>query len=245
MRGGRSVPGAKAVQRALRAVASEKKAAILRRFFKTGPGEYGEGDRFLGVVVPALRRVACANRELPASDLDALLDSPIHEERLVALLILVEQFERAEVAGRRRILRFYLARLDRVNNWDLVDLSAPKILGVHCVEHPEPDVLLRLARSPDLWRRRVSIVSTFTLIRAGQVGPTLDLAEVLLGDPHDLLHKACGWMLREVGKREEAALTGFLDRFASRMPRTMLRYAIERMPEAQRRDRLLRSRTSQ
>lgn len=244
MRGGRSAPCAKAVQRALRAVASEEKAAILRRFFKTGPGEYGEGDRFLGVVVPALRRVARANRELPALELDALLDSPIHEERLVALLILVEQFERAEVASRRRILRFYLARLDRVNNWDLVDLSAPKILGAHCVEHPEPDVLLRLARSRDLWRRRVSIVSTLTLIRAGQIGPTLDLAEVLLGDPHDLLHKACGWMLREVGKREEAALTGFLQRFAQRMPRTMLRYAIERLPEAQRRDELLRSRTS-
>jgi 3-methyladenine DNA glycosylase AlkD len=222
------------IRRDLAALGNPSDAAFLRRFFKTAPGEYGAGDRFRGIRVPVLRRLARQHRELPRAALLRLLRSPWHEDRLVALLLLIQRFERADPAARRRIFQTYLRHAPCVNNWDLVDLSAPPIAGAWTFAHGLAP-LRRLARSPLLWARRIAIVATLFHIRQGQSAPTLELAEQLLTDPEDLLHKATGWMLREMGKRDPKGLRGFLDRHARRMPRTMLRYAIERFPEAERR----------
>ncbi|MBI4181733.1 MAG: DNA alkylation repair protein [Candidatus Aenigmarchaeota archaeon] len=228
-----------ALERALRKEASPEKARILQRFFRTGPGQYGEGDVFLGVMVPETRAIAKRFPDLPLPALAALLQSPLHEVRLAALLVLGDQFSRAPERKRGQLTRFYLQHRARVNNWDLVDLSAPAILGRWLVEHPQQqDTLDRLACSPRLWDRRIAIVATLALIRAGRHEPTLRLCRLLLRDRQDLVHKACGWMLREVGKRDLQALRGFLDQEAGRMPRTMLRYAIERLPEQERRRHL-------
>lgn len=227
-------PGLRALQRDLRAAGSPERARVSRTYFRTGPGEYGEGDRFVGASVPALRAIARRHPDLPFRDLDRLLESPIHEKRLVALLILTDRFRRAGAQERARLHRFYLARLSRVNNWDLVDLSAPTLVGEHLAGR-EMALLMRLARSRNLWRRRVAMVATSDAIRRGDPRPALSIATMLLEDSHDLIHKAAGWMLREVGKRCSVEdLTGFLDRHAATMPRTMLRYAIERLPEAER-----------
>ena len=224
---------AAALQAALRRIARPKVAKTSAWFFKTGPGEYGEGDQFIGVKVPEVRRVARDFRALPLAEIGRLLASPIHEDRLAALVVLVHQFERADEAGQKRIFDFYLASTRRINNWDLVDVSAPQIAGGWLAERSRKP-LLKLAKSASLWERRTAIVATLHFIRRGDFGETLTIAEMLLGDRHDLIHKATGWMLREVGKRDEAVLEGFLDPFAPRMPRTMLRYAIERMDEAKR-----------
>jgi 3-methyladenine DNA glycosylase AlkD len=227
-------PDLRALQRELREAASPERARISRTFFRTGPGEYGEGDRFQGASVPALRAIARRYQDLSFRDLDRLLMSPIHEKRLIALLILSGRFQRSGPQERARLHRFYLARLSRVNNWDLVDLSAPTLVGEHLAGR-ELALLTRLARSRDLWRRRVAMVATFGAIRRGDSRPALRIATMLLGDSHDLIHKAAGWMLREVGKRcSLVELRGFLDRHAATMPRTMLRYAIERLPETER-----------
>lgn len=220
----------------LREAGSPEKAAHLGRFFKTGPGEYGEGDRFLGVVVPVTRAVAKRHRDTPLSELRILLASPWHEARLCALLILVCRFSarRTPEEEREGIFRFYMDHLDRCNNWDLVDLSCPAIVGGYLADR-DREPLYALARSGELWRQRVAIVSTIAFIRRGEYRDTLRLAEGFLSHPHDLIHKAVGWMLREVGKRDRATLTGFLERFAARMPRTALRYAIEHYPEPERR----------
>lgn len=224
----------RAVQRELRSLASLEKARVLAGFFKTGPGQYGAGDRFLGVTVPLQRRVARAHRDLPLAETAKLLRSPHHEDRLTALLIVVDRFRRGGPVERRRCHAFYLKHLDRVNNWDLVDATAPDLLGAALGRNRS--LLDRLARSPRLWRRRVAMVATFHFTRHGDAGPALRLACQLLDDPHDLMHKAVGWMLREVGKRvSTSALENFLDRHAARMPRTALRYAIERFPESRRR----------
>ncbi len=236
---------AKEVKSALCLAASAEKAAILARFFKTGPGEYGEGDCFLGVVVPEQRKIVrdyFAGRKSPdcgetLAVVNELLHGDIHEERLTGLLILVEQYKRSGGVDRRRVCDFYLANLDRVNNWDLVDLSAPGILGAHLLDG-DSAVLFRMAESENVWERRVAVLATFAFIRAGRFSETLLLAERLLlekRDAHDLMHKAVGWMLREVGKRDRGVLEAFLDRHAARLPRTALRYAIERFPEAERR----------
>lgn len=223
-----------AIRRALRERARPEKRAVLERFFKTGPGEYGEGDRFLGVMVPEIRAVAKEYRRASLAIIEQLLASSIHEERLVALLILVDHYEQSATTKQERIAQFYLAHLARVNNWDLVDLTAPKILGAYTYRTGQEELLDRLAISALLWERRVAIVSTLHHIRAGRSAPTLRLAAALLNDNEDLLHKATGWMLREVGKRDKQALLGFLTAHAARMPRTMLRYAIERFPERER-----------
>lgn len=225
---------AKSLGKQLRRAASPAKAKVLQHFFKTGPGEYGEGDVFLGVKVPDTRRVARAHRDLSWRDLAGLLHSPFHEERLAALLILVDRYDRGDEAERRRVYGFYVRHLDRVNNWDLVDVSADKIAGRHHFGRGTVQ-FDRWARSPNLWFRRVAILSTFWFIRQDRFGETLRIVKRLLKDPEDLLHKACGWMLREVGKRDVRALEKFLRADAPRMPRTMLRYAIERFPEAKRR----------
>ncbi|MGE3404230.1 MAG: DNA alkylation repair protein [Vicinamibacterales bacterium] len=224
---------ASSVRTALRHHADTTRARAVARFFKCGPGEYGEGDRFIGVTVPAQRRVARQFRDLPLPEVDALLQSPVHEERLTALLILVDQFRRRE-AQRERIVRLYLRRLRFVNNWDLVDSSAPQILGAWLLDKPRGQ-LDRLARSKNVWRRRVAMVATLQFIVKGESADAIRIATLLLKDEHDLIHKATGWMLREVGKRAgEDALRAFLRRHAATMPRTMLRYAIERFPPAER-----------
>lgn len=219
----------KRIEQELRALRNPEKAAILLRFFKTGPGEYGEGDKFIGVVVPDVRSVARKNRFATLQDVDVLLSSEWHEVRECGLLILVEQCRKEVPAG---ILDFYLGHTQRINNWDLVDLSCPYIVGKYLYSNGLAMPLLeRLAESDWLWDQRIAIVSTLTLIRNDVLAPTYSLAEKLLFHPHDLMHKATGWMLREAGKRGQAALEAFLDRFAAVMPRTTLRYAIERFPE--------------
>jgi 3-methyladenine DNA glycosylase AlkD len=227
---------AAAIRARLRPLANPRLAAFAQRFFKTSPGDYGHGDRFLGIRVPTLRSVARELRGAPPSAAFALLRSPWHEERLLALFLLVERFERGAEAERQEIYDRYLEHVPRyVNNWDLVDSSAHLIVGAQ-LEQRDRAVLDELAtRSEDLWSRRVAIVATFWFIRRGSFVDTLRIAELLLDDEHDLIHKATGWMLREVGKRDAAAAEKFLRRHYRRMPRTMLRYAIERLPERTRR----------
>ena len=217
------------LQRRVRALANPKQAVAVRRFFKTGKGEYSEGDQFLGLSVPQLRALARAQGDLPVTEVLKLLRSIWHEERLLALIIMVEQFQRGTPAKRTALHKAFLRQLRYVNNWDLVDCSAPILM-----QQPAPAVrralLVSLALSADLWRRRVAIVATLADIRAGRFALTLRMARLLRDDSHDLIHKAVGWMLREVGKRERKVLEGFLSRHAAQMPRTMLRYAIERLP---------------
>jgi len=219
--------------------ADPARARILQGFFKTGPGEYGEGDVFLGITVPELRKIAKVYGQLPRSEIQKLLYSPIHEARVLALMILVLHFLREDGRGQDSIYRFYLRLTARINNWDLVDLSAPTIVGAYLAQRDKRP-LLRLTKSKNLWERRIAILATFYFIRAGEFGWTLRLAQQLLHDPHELIHKAVGWMLREVGKRDQAALRMFLDRHHPGMPRVMLRYAIERLPERIRKHYLTR-----
>lgn len=223
----------------LRAAASKQKAGTLRRFFKTGPGEYGEGDEFLGVMVPQSRAIARRFGDLPLADVRRLLRSRIHEERLVALLILVDRFRKGGPEDRREVYDLYLRNTSHINNWDLVDLSAEHVVGPY-LDGRSRGVLRRLAQSSSVWERRIAVLATFHFIKRGEFGQTLRLAERLLDDEHDLIHKAVGWMLREVGKRDQRALEGFLRGHGQRMPRTMLRYAVERLPAARRRRYLQR-----
>ncbi len=204
------------------------------RFFKTGKGHYGEGDQFIGVTVPDTRIVAQKFSDIPFGEIQSLLDSPIHEERLVGLLILVDQYQRGDEQTKKDVFDFYLRNVERVNNWDLVDLSADKIVGAHLEKEKNRKLLDILSRSPHLWKKRIAIVSTFHFIRRKEFGDTFRITDTLMDDPHDLLHKACGWMLREVGKRDESALKSFLQKRYKRMPRTMLRYSIERFSPAER-----------
>lgn len=211
----------------------------MQGFFKTGPGQYGEGDRFLGSRVPDLRKVAREFASLSMTEIQSLLASPWHEERLLALVILVRQYAKGEERERNAIYALYLRSTGRINNWDLVDVSAPQIVGLHLLTRDRRP-LYRLVKSRSVWERRIAIIATQQFIRGGEFEDTLALAEALLDDEHDLIHKAAGWMLREVGKRDRRALEAFLDRHAATMPRTMLRYAIERLPPARRRRYLRR-----
>jgi 3-methyladenine DNA glycosylase AlkD len=222
---------------ALEARANRAKAAFFPRFFKTGPGEYGEGDVFLGVTVPHQREVARQFRQLPLDDVAVLLHDRRHECRLTALLILVDQYARADARTRTAIARFYLAHLDRVNNWDLVDSSASRILGAH-LQTRNRRLLDRLATARSLWRPRVAIIATHWFVRQGAFDDALRIADLLLEHPHDLIHKAVGWTLREIGNRDEDVLIHFLRTRYARMPRTMLRYAIEKLPARRRQDYL-------
>lgn len=227
---------AETIMKELAEVADAKKAAFFPRFFKTGPGEYGEGDRFLGVTVPLQRQIARRHREASLPELAKLVDSPIHEHRLTGFLILTEQYRKADEATRERLFAFCQKHLAQLNNWDIVDTVAPKLIGEHLLTHPElRKQLYTLARSPSLWKRRIAIMSTQAFIRRGDFADTLALAEQLLHDPQDLIHKAVGWMLREVGARELPRLESFLEHHAGEMPRTMLRYAIEKLPPPRRR----------
>lgn len=222
------------IRQALEDSADPVKAAFFPRFFKAGKGEYAEGDVFIGVTVPKQRVIAKEFRAVSLQTIEAMLADPVHEMRLTALLILDLQFAKASQGDRKTIVDFYLRHLDGVNNWDLVDGSAPYILGEYLRTKKDRSVLYRLARSGKLWRERIAIVATQALIRAGEFEDTLRLAEILLHHKHDLIHKAVGWMLREMGKKDEAVLRVFLDKHAATMPRTMLRYAIERMSASDR-----------
>ena len=218
------------IQSRLRSLASPETARILQGFFKTGPGQYGEGDVFLGIKVPMVRAVS---KEFPDAGLETaveLLHSRFHEERLLALLFLMRHFAAGDAHERRSAYLAYLANTARINNWDLVDLSAPQVVGAYLADQPRAP-LYQLVRSPGLWERRIAMVATLHFIRRGDFNDTLQLAEHLLHDREDLMHKATGWMLREVGKRDQARLETFLDQHVRAMPRTMLRYAIERFPE--------------
>lgn len=230
----------KDITRELESRRNARKAKILSGFFKTGMGEYGEGDIFLGISVPDQRKIAKKYASIPLSGLQRLLSSRIHEHRLTALLMLVEKYNKSDDKSREELADFYMKNLSGVNNWDLVDLSAPNILGDYLIGRDKSD-LYRLAKSGNLWERRIVMVATYAFIRKNEFEDTLKIAEMLLKDDHDLIHKAVGWMLREVGKRNMNALEKFLMKHRSEMPRTMLRYAIERMPERKRKFYMTRS----
>lgn len=210
----------------------EDKAEYFPRFFKTGPGEYGEGDKFIGVRVPFQRKVAKKYyKYISLEELEILLKDPIHEYRLTALIILVNKFNKAKTEElRKSIVEFYLKNIDYVNNWDLVDSSADKILGEYLLDK-EKDILYEFAETDHLWKQRISIMSTFRFIRNEKYEDTLKIAEILLNHEHDLIHKAVGWMLREVGKRDFELEFNFLQKHYKTMPRTMLRYAIEKFDQ--------------
>lgn len=210
-----------------------EKREILPRFFKTGKGEYGEGDRFMGIVVPDIRKVAKAHKEASISDIEVLLASEYHEMRLCGLLIMVLRWKKATETERRTMFDFYLAHTACINNWDLVDLSAPAIVGGYLMDKPR-DILYRLAESRLLWDNRIAIVSTFAFIKKADLDDTYALADKMMHHPHDLMHKAIGWMLREAGKRDARRLYEYVEEHRTVMPRTMLRYAIEKFSETER-----------
>lgn len=230
------------VSEELRSLAKPKKAEIYRSFFKTGKGEYGEGDKFLGITVPETRRVSKRYRNLPEKEVEKLLASPFHEERLAALLIWVDQYELGDSKSKKHIFDVYLKNTKEINNWDLVDLSAYKIVGEEIASWPKTkriNFLRRLASSKNLWERRIAVVSTFALIKRQENEEIFFLADILMKDAHDLMHKAMGWMLRESGKKcGEEKLKHFLKNRYNKMPRTMLRYAIEKF-DAETRKRYL------
>ncbi len=228
---------AEALRKKLQKLGDPERAAVLQRFFKTGPGEYGEGDSFLGVRVPVLRRLAGSCGDMALDEVVSLLTSPVHEERFLALLLLIQCYRGRRPSQKKAVYDLYLSHTAWINNWDLVDVSAEQIVGAYLKSRSKVP-LYRLARSPSLWERRISILSTFHYIKEGAFQETLNISELLLGDDVDLIHKAVGWMLREVGKRHSETAESFLKIHGHRMPRTMLRYAIERLPAAKRQEYL-------
>ncbi len=234
--------GLSALRKAIAAAGDDRRAAGVARFFKTGKGEYGEGDKFRGINLPQLRALARAAHGLSLENTLKLLGSPWHEERAIALMLLVDAHGRGSPAERRRIHRAYLAHTRSVNNWDLVDMSAPELVGPY-IGGDNTRVVEKLSVSKGLWDRRIAMVATHWTTRRGDLAPALLIAERLLADEHDLMHKAVGWMLREVGKQSPDALRGFLDKHAATMPRTALRYTIERF-EPEERKRWMRVRPS-
>jgi 3-methyladenine DNA glycosylase AlkD len=214
----------------LRTAANPERAQLMQRYFKTGPGEYGEGDTFLGIPMPEARKVAKRYEKLSLAETVSLLHSPAHEARMVALLILCRQYRRADVSGKDRIYGLYLENTQFINNWDLVDLSARDIVGAHLASRNR-ERLYSLAASPLIWERRIAVLATFHFLNLGDFPDSLRIARLLLADREDLIHKAVGWMLREIGKRDQSVEEEFLREHYRNMPRTMLRYAIERLPE--------------
>jgi 3-methyladenine DNA glycosylase AlkD len=204
-----------------------------KRFFKTGPGQYGEGDVFVGVRVPELRRLAKKYRDIKPAQVQALLRSDIHEVRLLALIIMTQQFQNGDATQKKEIFHLYLHNMDVVNNWDLVDISSHHIVGAYLMDRDE-SLLYQLAQSESLWQRRIAIIATYYFIKHNRFQETLKISKILLFDEEDLIHKAVGWMLREIGKRDVALEENFLKKHYHQMPRTMLRYAIEKFPEARR-----------
>lgn len=227
------MPIINALQKELSKLKSPKRAVISARFFKTGKGEYGEGDIFLGLSVPQQRQIAKKYPNLTFPELQVLLSSKIHEYRLTALLILIIKYRRRDEIEKRKIFEFYLDNTRNINNWDLVDLSAPNIVGDYLLEK-DRSILYRLAKSQNLWEKRIAMLSTYAFIRKGQFDDALKISEILLNDKHDLIHKAVGWMLREIGKKDQKVEEQFLQKHYQNMPRTMLRYAIEKFDEEKR-----------
>lgn len=225
------------IRKEIKKQANPKQAIILQRFFKTGIGEYGEGDIFYGIKVPVQRTIAKKFNELSLDDLKVIINSKVHEERLIAAFILIDQYKKGDEKKRKMVFDFYLKNRKGINNWDLVDLSAPKIVGMHLIDK-EKDLLYKFAVSKDLWEKRIAIISTQTFIREHFFEDTLKISEILLQDKHDLIHKAVGWMLREIGNRDIETEEEFLKKHYKKMPRTMLRYAIEKFPEKKRKDYL-------
>jgi len=230
---------ARDLEKEMKSLADKEKARLLGRFFKTGKGQYGEGDIFLGIMVPVSRKVARKYGDIPLSEIDILLKNKFHEIRLVAIFILVYKYKKSKNRiEQKKIVDFYLVHTKYINNWDLVDLSAGYIVGDYLLKEKDSvrqKILLPLAKSKNLWEQRISILSTFAFIYAGESKWTIKIVKMFLGNDHDLIHKACGWMLREVGKRvSEKELCEFLDVYTKSMPRTMLRYAIERLPTKKR-----------
>lgn len=228
---------AKKAKQALNKYARKTKADNAARFFKTGKGQYGEGDKFTGATVPEIRTVLKLFKELPEKEIRTLLKSKIHEERLLGALILVEQAKKADAMELYRIFKFYLKNSDGINNWDLVDLSAPHIVGRFLEDKPRK-ILYELVKSKNLWERRIAIVCTLHFIRQKDLKEVFALSALLLKDQEDLMHKATGWMLREAGKRDTKQLLAYLKKNHRKMPRTMLRYAIEKFPESKRKQML-------
>jgi 3-methyladenine DNA glycosylase AlkD len=225
--------GVEEIRKRLRDLGDPEKAQLLQKFFKTGPGEYGEGDVFLGIVIPQLRKLSKEYQGITLKEVEQLLKSPIHDERMLSLLILVSKYSRGDHAEKKKIYELYLKNIHYVNNWDLVDGSAQYIVGPFLVDKSKKPLYL-LANSKNLWERRIAIMSTFHFIKHDLFTETLKLSELLLSDREDLIQKAVGWMLREVGKRHMATEEAFLKEHYKVMPRTMLRYAIERFPESKR-----------
>ncbi|MDR2847610.1 MAG: DNA alkylation repair protein [Bacteroidales bacterium] len=213
-------------------LADAEKAVFLSRYFKTGKGQYGENDVFLGITVPVLRSIAKKYKTLPLDDVRLLLDSAYHEVRMTGLLALCGQFNLSkDEAKRREIFDFYLQNTDRINNWDLVDITCRDIVGGYLLDKKDRSILYRLAASNSLWEQRIAIISTWTFIKNHEYADTLNISRQLITHKHDLIHKAIGWMLRETGKKDKAVLTAFLDEYRTQLPRTALRYAIERFPQ--------------
>jgi 3-methyladenine DNA glycosylase AlkD len=221
------------LKKVIRANANKDHAKTMQWFFKTGKGEYGEGDKFFGIKVPVQRKIARQFRELNFEDLQKLLNSKIHEERLISLLILLVKYDKADEKVKEKIYRFYKKNSRKINNWDLVDLSAPKIIGTHLLNR-DKQILYKYAHSINLWEKRISIISTYSFIKNHDFNTTLEISDILINDDHDLIHKAVGWMLREVGKQDLKTLEKFLKPRYNNMPRTMLRYSIEKFPEKKR-----------
>jgi 3-methyladenine DNA glycosylase AlkD len=221
------------IRKAISKQKNPTQALVLQRFFKTGKGEYGEGDIFYGIKVPEQRTIAKQFKDLTFDDLKELIKSKVHEERLIAAFILVDQYKRGDEKKKKIIFDFYLKNRKGINNWDLVDLSAPKIVGAYLIDK-EKELLYKFANSNDLWEKRISIISTQAFIREHFFEDTLNISKILLGDKHDLIHKAVGWMLREIGNRDLETEEEFLKKHYKTMPRTMLRYAIEKFPEQKR-----------
>jgi 3-methyladenine DNA glycosylase AlkD len=228
------------IKKEMSQLSDPNRAKNLSWFFKTGKGQYGEGDIFLGIPVPEQRKVAKKYVDLSLEDLQELLNSKVHEHRFTALVILIIKYRKAEESGKKEIFDFYLRNTENVNNWDLVDLSAPRIVGDYLINR-ERSILYKMAKSDSLWERRISILSTFTFIDNNDFEDALNISELLLHDEHDLIHKAVGWALREIGKRDQNVEERFLAKHCLLMPRTMLRYAIEKFDEAKRKRYLNRA----
>lgn len=221
------------IKKVMEKTSNHKKARLYQRFFKTGPGEYGEGDVFIGLTMPQQRLIAKRFSDISISQIKEMLDSPVHEHRMTALIILTNKFKRSDDDEKKKIFDFYIANTHRINNWDLVDVTCPHIVGTYLLDKDRA-ILHRLARSKNIWKRRIAIVSTSVFIKNRQYDDTISIAKTLLKDDHDLIHKAVGWMLREIGKMDTRALENFLDSYHKEMPRTMLRYSLERLPERKR-----------
>ncbi len=226
---------AEKIKKELKKLTNPKKAITLARFFKTGKGEYSEGDLFLGITVPEQRKIAIKNKNIKLNELKKLIKSKFHEERLTALLILVVKFQKKDPKEQEKIYNFYLKYTKLINNWDLVDLSAPKIVGAYLLNKKiKRETLYKLIKSKNIWERRIAILSTYTFIKNNDFQDCLNFCELLLQDKEDLIHKASGWMLREIGKIDQEIEENFLKKYYQKMPRTMLRYAIEKFSEQKR-----------